>query len=899
MTAVMDFWLGMGVDGMRLDAVPYLFEREGTNCENLPETHEFLQQLRRHIDERFPNRMLLAEANQWPEDAVAYFGNGDECHMNFHFPVMPRMFMAIHQEDRFPIVDIFEQTPEVHPSCQWALFLRNHDELTLEMVTDEERDYMYRAYADQAAMRLNLGIRRRLAPLVDNSRRKIELLDGLLFSLPGTPVLYYGDEIGMGDNVYLGDRNGVRTPMQWSMDRNAGFSRANPQRLVLPVVLDPEYHYESLNVENQQRNPSSLLWWTKRLIALRKQYASFGRGRTQFLTPSNARVLAFLRILEDETVLVVANLSRFTQYAEIDLSEYRGCTPVELFGQTRFPVIGEAALPLSLGPHAFYWFELRRPSPAAALASAAAPPPELEVASLDSLLTGDEQSVLADQLVGFLAGRPWFEGRARAVRAVQIVRASRVGDTSVFFVVVKVDYADGEPESYAVPMAWIDGEPRVAASAVIATVRLAGGTGRGALVDAVEEPAAANVLLELVAGRLSAGPGLSAVVVGEPPLGEALEPMKIGRERGHSTLRYGDRFVLELTRRIELGVSPEVEMDRFISERAPGLAPALRASLELGSSEEERATVAVLHAFVPNLGTAWELTVTELGRYYERVLAASHAQESPPPPGDSPLRLAARDPPPAVAALIGAYRETAGRLGSRIAEYHLAMSANDGDPAFAPEPYSSLDRRAKYQGLRNLSGRVIRTLRERLPLLPERARDLAAAILAREKNVVRVLEPLLRAQMTAARIRTHGNLHLGHVLFTGKDFVLAGAATFRGHGIAERRRKRSPLRDLAWMVQSYEAAAFDVLLDPGRMREADVPTARPWALHWTSWTSAALLRAYVSATSHDPRLAVDVEMHAVLFDAFRFERSLYQLQRALDDPSPRMMIPLLEIARMI
>src|SRR5258707_745097 len=284
---VCDFWLGMSVDGLRLDAVPYLYEREGTNCENLPETHTFLKKLRAHVDAKFPGRVLLAEANQWPEDAAAYFGNGDESHMSFHFPLMPRMFMALQMEDRFPIIDILDQTPAIPPNCQWAIFLRNHDELTLEMVTDEERDYMYRVYAQDPRARINLGIRRRLAPLLNNNRRLIEMMNGLLFSLPGTPVIYYGDEYGIGDNIYLGDRNGVRTPMQWSADRNAGFSRANPQRLYLPVIIDPEYHYEALSVESQQNNPHSLLWWMKRMLALRRQTHAFGRGTLEFLYPDN------------------------------------------------------------------------------------------------------------------------------------------------------------------------------------------------------------------------------------------------------------------------------------------------------------------------------------------------------------------------------------------------------------------------------------------------------------------------------------------------------------------------------------------------------------------------------------------------------------------------------------
>ncbi|HUU65329.1 MAG TPA: maltose alpha-D-glucosyltransferase, partial [Dehalococcoidales bacterium] len=355
---VIDFWLRLGVDGLRVDAVPYLYERDGTNCENLPETHVFLQELRKHVDGKFVNRMLLAEANQWPEDAVAYLGDGDEFHMAFHFPLMPRMFMAIRMEDRFPLIDILQETPAIPEACQWAIFLRNHDELTLEMVTDEERDYMYRMYASDPAARLNLGIRRRLAPLLNNDRKKIELMNGLLFSLPGTPVIYYGDEIGMGDNFYLGDRNGVRTPMQWSPDRNAGFSHANPQKLYLPPIIDPEYNYESINVENQQNNPDSLLWWMKRMIALRKRFRAFGRGSLEFLQPKNRRILAFLRRYQDEAILVVANLSRAAQQTQLDLAEFQGRVPVELFGRAEFAPISDGQYYFTLGPHAFYWFSL-------------------------------------------------------------------------------------------------------------------------------------------------------------------------------------------------------------------------------------------------------------------------------------------------------------------------------------------------------------------------------------------------------------------------------------------------------------------------------------------------------------------------------------------------------------
>jgi maltose alpha-D-glucosyltransferase/alpha-amylase len=357
------FWLDLGLDGFRCDAVPYLYEREGTNCENLPETHEFLRELRRLVDHEYPGRVILAEANQWPTDVVQYFGTPEdpEFHMAFHFPLMPRMFMAMRRESRTPIVEIMQQTPEIPDNCQWAIFLRNHDELTLEMVSDAERDYMYYEYAKDPRMRINLGIRRRLAPLLENGRRQIEMMNCLLLSMPGTPVLYYGDEIGMGDNIYIGDRNGVRTPMQWNGDRNAGFSRADWARLYSPVIMDPVYGYQAVNVEAQQRLPTSLLNWMKRLIAVRKRYKAFSRGSLEFLHPENLKVLPYIRRYHEETLLCVVNLSRFVQYVELDLREFDGWQPVELIGETRFPPIGQLTYFLTLGPHAFYWFRLERP----------------------------------------------------------------------------------------------------------------------------------------------------------------------------------------------------------------------------------------------------------------------------------------------------------------------------------------------------------------------------------------------------------------------------------------------------------------------------------------------------------------------------------------------------------
>jgi maltose alpha-D-glucosyltransferase/alpha-amylase len=457
MVKVLDFWLDLGVDGLRLDAVPYLYEREGTSCENLPETHAALKRLRAHVDRKYSDRMLLAEANQWPEDAVAYFGQGkgDECHMAFHFPLMPRLFMALRMEDRTPIVDILEQTPPIPETSQWALFLRNHDELTLEMVTDEERDYMYRTYAHVHQARLNLGIRRRLAPLLGNDRKRIELLNALLLSLPGTPVLYYGDEIGMGENIFLGDRNGVRTPMQWSSDKNAGFSRANPQSLYLPIIYDPEYHYEAINVEAQLQNPHSLLWWMRRLLALRKRWRALGEGRCEFLRPENRTILSYLLRYDEETLLVVANLSRFMQPVELDLSAFAGRVPVELFGRMEFPAIREKPYFFTLGPHAFGWFLLE--ATAAHPMATAVAGGEVKVRSLaaaadwTSVLEPKNRAQLEAVLIEWLRVQRWFGGKAKIVKHATLKDAIpiRNGSGSAFFTLVQVDYFQRDSDIYA------------------------------------------------------------------------------------------------------------------------------------------------------------------------------------------------------------------------------------------------------------------------------------------------------------------------------------------------------------------------------------------------------------------------------------------------------------------
>jgi len=873
MLSVFDFWCGLGVDGLRLDAVPYLYEREGTNCENLPETHDFLKKLRAHMDSRFKDRMLLAEANQWPEDAAAYFGRGDECHMNFHFPIMPRIFMSIHMEDRLPIADILAQTPQIPANCQWALFLRNHDELTLEMVTDEERDYMYRAFAHEQTMRINLGIRRRLAPLVGNDRRQMELMNALLMSLPGTPVLYYGDEIGMGDNVFLGDRNGVRTPMQWSPDRNAGFSKANPQRLVLPVIIDPEYHYESLNVEAQQGNSNSLLWWMKRMIALRKRFQAFGRGTIEFLSPENPKVLAFIRRFEEETVLVVANLSRFTQCVELDLRTFKGHAPIELIGKTRFPTVGELPYLLTLGEHAFYWFSLEEPRTAARDAREASyQPPALEVPSAwEGPLSGGERNSLEMVLPAWLEGRRWFPGRAREISQVRI--QDIVPLDSLRFAMVEVEFSQGEPEQYVLPLAMQPDDKPAAAQAVIALLRRTDGS-QIHLVDALSDAAASTALLEAIrtgtrsraaAGLLvaSARPGL--------PAGEA-RPYR--QEHHAASIQYGDALLLKFYRRLGEGMNPELEIGRALTERAPNapIAPWWGA-IELRPRRGEPITIATLHGYIPNQGTAWQFFREELRRYFDRALASSGNLKAPPRPSGTILDLAQGEVPPAAREMLGSSLAAARLLGRRSAELHLALISDD--PMFAPESYSALDQRSVYQAKRNLTGKVLRQLRS--SHLEGRPAELAQQLLSREKDLYARFEPLKHEKLTAQRCRIHGEFHLANVLWTGKDFTVVDFGQNPDKPLPERRRKRSPLRDVATMLRSFDLAATLALRDPATVRESERGHAEPWAKLWATWAPAAFLSAWLEGSRSAPFVPKDRGELQMLLETQLLEKALDEL----------------------
>ena len=898
---LLDFWFEMGVDGLRLDAVPYLYEREGTNCENLPETHAFLRELRRHIDSRYQDRMLLAEANQWPEDAVAYFGNGDECHMAFHFPVMPRLFMGIHREDRFPLVDILDQTPEIPANCQWAMFLRNHDELTLEMVTDEERDYMYRAYASDSQARINLGIRRRLAPLLSNNRRRIELMNGLLFSLPGTPIIYYGDEIGMGDNIYLGDRNGVRTPMQWSADRNAGFSRANPQKLLLPIIIDPEYHYEAINVEAQQNNPHSLLWWMKRLIDTRQRTQALGRGSLEFLHPDNRKVLAFLRKLPDDAVLVVANLSRFVQCVELDLSAYGGHTPVEFFGGTPFPPIDNKPFFLTLTPHAFLWFHLRPPAVAAAEHDRLAyPVPILDVKQSWHEVLGREEDDLERAVATYLS-RWALAPRSRAVKSVHVRDSASLpaGGRETILTVLQLDSPSGS-ELALLPLCFApsdeqgrlpdsEGQPPIA--------EIAGGQ-HGLLRDVSLDEQLAGALLQLIAyqRRLPARSGaeLAGWHIAAPnqdwsrDLDAAFTAPKTGTSQ--VTFNQGNRWVLKILSRLDEGWIPEVELGSFLRRTGlPVSVAGLLGAVDLRTRRGAPLTLAVLQEHVTNEGDAQRYFQDQVNDLFERVLTLDPDSHAALAAGHADRDAAARD-------LLGSDLELAEKIGQRLGELHVALASDPRDPSFAPEPFTPLHQRSLYQSLR---GRVLQTLEELRRVLPGLAvpqQEQGRELLQRRDELLSQINPLRGERVGGFRIRCHGDFQLGHLLFTGKDFVIASLEGDRGLPLGERRIKRSPLCDAACLLCSFESVGRRALAavgaasgpTPGGLRPTDLPRVTRWLEWWVEQVGQAFQSAYEAHAGLAALLPASGGGRELILHVHRLEQTLQELEFNLREHPERL-----------
>jgi maltose alpha-D-glucosyltransferase/alpha-amylase len=909
---VMRYWLDMGVDALRIDAIPYLVERDGTSCENLPETHAVIKVLRREIDANYSSRVLLAEANQWPTDVRPYFGDGDECHMAYHFPLMPRIYMALRQEDRLPITDIIAQTPSIPDNCQWGLFLRNHDELTLEMVTSDERDYMYIAYSADPRMRVNLGIRRRLAPLVDNNRRRIELLNSLLLSFPGTPLLYYGDEIGMGDNIYLGDRNGVRTPMQWNANRNAGFSTATPGRLYSPVIMDPVWGYEAINVEAQQGDPSSLLNWMRNMIALRKLFSVFGRGSIEFVDSTNRKVLAYLRTYRDEKVLCVANLSRFAQPVDLDLSKLEGLVPVEMLGYVEFPVVDRQPYRLTLAPYSFLWLELQQREQSAELAAEFADQAPLNVTGgWESICEGmGRQRLEAVNLPEFLPKQRWFAGKSRQIKSTRIVNWARMEGPQAALLIVEVQFEAGEPATYLVPLAMAFGEDvnelrHAAPNSILASIvsaQLA-----GVLHDAVFND---NVCLELLslienASELPARRAMIQGVRGNSfdkilgPPGIPLAVRRVSAEQSNTSILFGDRFILKLFRRLEPGLNPDAEIGRYLTEktsfdRIPPFAGTIELQPSPGAEHAEPCTIAMLQGLVANQGDGWKWTVEELERYFE-ARAPQRFPENAAAELGGPLELSARPVSLLARDNLGIYFDAAATLGRRTAELHLALASPTNDPAFAPEPLTPENFQAVLEEFHQHASRVLDVLKERVPYLPDEVVEIAAAVLSRRRRILDHFGAIDLNGFAAQRIRIHGDYHLGQVLRVKTDFVILDFEGEPARSLDDRRAKQCPLKDVAGMLRSFSYAAYATLINYTARHPEDLARLEPWAQLWERTAAAAFLRAYRETAAGARFLPPVPSDFQKLLDVFLLDKALYEVLYELDARPAWVRIPLLGI----
>jgi maltose alpha-D-glucosyltransferase / alpha-amylase len=894
---VMRFWLDLGVDGMRLDAVPYLIEREGTLNENLPETHEVLRKLRRELDTRYRNRMLLAEANQWPEDVLQYFGAGDECHMAFHFPLMPRIYMAIATEDRHPIADIMRQTPDIPDACQWAVFLRNHDELTLEMVTDRERDYLWNYYAADRRARLNLGIRRRLAPLMENDRRKIELLNALLISMPGTPVFYYGDEIGMGDNVFLGDRDGVRTPMQWSFDRNGGFSRADPERLYLPPIMDSVYGFEAVNVEAQSRSPSSLLNWLKRLIAARRSRRAFGRGTLRFLYPSNRKVIAYLRSYGDEIVLCVANLSRSPQAVELDLSDWRGRQPVELLGRSAFPPIGELPYLLTLQGYSFFWFELL-PS-AAETASMRAAPPEFFTLVMphgwaDLFRQPNLPQLESDVIPNFLPRQRWFGAKDQRVKAAsvlargEIIRSAEEGPERFLAAVLEVQLARGARQRYFVPLAtiWASAETELRLGLIAATLaELRQFRREGALVDALSQDGFSLALMDAIRQEATMPLEGGEIRCCKTPLFDTVVPperlvvRRSGVEQSNSSIIFDNYGMLKTYRRLQPGPHPEIEMARFLVERA-GFAntPPLLAFMELdldSNNRPEAHALGVLFGFVQNQGDGWTQALDYLTRYLDDALVSSGAHPSDLPDPDVFFLSLSR------------------QLGLRTAEMHRALAEQGhDDPAFVPEPVSAADIAEWRRDLEGAAADILSKLERERAKLPASTQDLAERLLGQRDNLFRQIRVLIPDEVEAQKTRYHGDFHLGQVLVVKNDFFIIDFEGEPARPLADRRRKSSPLRDVAGMIRSFDYASFTAVRQLAEARPAAAPRMTQLAEAWRHRAVDGFRAAYRKAMRGCAAYPASKTQARTMLAFFILEKAVYEVSYELANRPGWVDIPL-------
>ncbi len=889
---IIDFWLDMGVDGFRLDAVPYLFERDGTNCENLPETHKFLKYLRSHIDKKYEAKVLLAEANMWPEDSVAYFGEGDECHMNYHFPIMPRMFMALKMENRYPIIDIIDQTPDIPHNCQWAIFLRNHDELTLEMVTDEERDYMHKAYGKDALSRINLGLRHRLAPLLDNDRQKIELMNVLLFSLPGTPVVYYGDEIGMGDNVYLGDRDGVRTPMQWSPDRNAGFSQANPHKLFLPLIMDPEYKYETLNVETQQKNPSSLLWWMKKMIDMRKRYRSFGRGDITFFDPTNNRILAFTRSYKNETILVIANLSRFPQSVQIDLSDYIGTVPIEVFSQHPFPVIDAQLYTFTIGRYGYFWFTLQKEITPFSSETESSSEAMIEVSKWEELFENDISKQLTSNLIRpYLTKAQWFGGHSRNIEEIQILESKFIAFSGgeAMICLLEISYHESLPEMYFLPLTY-----QLEDSSEANTIP-AGGLGTVKLnqltiwiCDAVfMESFQVYLLRQMVnSGSQSANFIYLRKNSQAEQLAELTDPLNISVTDvadGYTLINYSSEINLKLYRKLDKAPNPDAEMHKFFAEEIqfPNILPFL-GQIKYNDQKNHSYLIGTWVNAHSQYISAWEYFSDRVLKYFDKLILNDYDKDIYPLDLDEHWMFQNSNDWNPYFSLIGdATVNNVFQIGNLMGQFHKEMFFKTDGDGFGTEPFSLHYQRSLYSALKSLTRESFNSLNNHLHKMPETARSKAMQVLELKSNILTWLKRLYSHKIEAAKTRIHGNFHLEHILHTGKDFVISHFAGESYRMFSEQRLRKTPLRDVATMIRSFHYVAYTRLMFHKGVRVEDATTLFPWAETWYRICSSLFLEAYIKSVDGLDFIPANKDDLIFLLEAFLMERALYELKEEL------------------
>ncbi|MDO1584403.1 maltose alpha-D-glucosyltransferase [Rhizobium oryzicola] len=869
---VMRFWLETGIDGFRLDAIPYLVEREGTINENLPETHDILKRIRAALDSSHPGKMLLAEANQWPEDTSEYFGEGDECHMAFHFPLMPRMYMAIAKEDRFPITDIMRQTPAIPDNCQWAIFLRNHDELTLEMVTDEERDYLWNIYAADRRARINLGIRRRLAPLMERDRRRIELMNALLLSMPGTPVIYYGDEIGMGDNIYLGDRDGVRTPMQWSPDRNGGFSRTDPARLVLPPVMDPLYGYEALNVEAQTADAHSLLNWTRRMLALRGRHPAFGRGSLRFLAPGNRKILAYLREHDGEVVLCVANLSRLPQAVELDLSEFNGRVPIELTGMSPFPPIGQLTYLLTLPPYGFFWFQLVAEADGPAWRTE---PPE-QLPDFTTMVIRRDLTELVDEprlagtlsrdiLPSYLSKRRWFGAKGEALRQATLVAATPMGFThNILLGELEVEL-EGHKDSYLLPLtvAWDETQPSALAQQ-LSLARIRQGRRVGFLTDGFATEAMARGIVKGLCERSTiSGRAGTLEFIGTDHLdcmniSDDMTVRWLSAEQSNSSLIIGDMAMVKLIRHIFPGVHPEVEMTRYLTEVGYQNTAPLLGEVVRTAPDGTRFTLILVQGAIRNQGDGWTWMLGNLRHALDEAAIAEDAEET----ADDHLK-------PLI--------DFASNVGRRLGELHVALAGETDQEDFRPISAGPDDVGTWKHGVIEQISTALSILAEAREELDPAIASLVDPILAHRDDLTATVDRLAEATTGTLLTRNHGDFHLGQILVSEGDAYIIDFEGEPAKDLAERRAKGNPLKDVAGLLRSLSYLAATAELETDAVVDTKDERRSHLIRRFSEQAETAFLESYFAAVEASPRLAMDKTQRQRILGLYLLEKAAYEI----------------------